>query len=47
MPADYLSRLPSSNTNHLADITQCFDPFQPEHIDLQKDNPDWQKMNHF
>ena len=40
MPADYLSRLPSSDTNHLADITQCFDPFQPELIDLQKADPD-------
>ena len=26
MPADYLSRLPSADVNHLADITQCFDP---------------------
>ncbi len=47
MPADYLSRLPSADPNHLADITQCFDPFQPELIDLQKADPDLQKMNHF
>ncbi len=47
MPADYLSRLPSSDANHLANITQCFDPFQPELIDLQKADPDLQKMNRF
>ncbi len=47
MPADYLSRLPSTNQNQLAEITQCFDPFQPKLIDLQKANPDLQKMNHF
>jgi hypothetical protein len=47
MPADYLSRLPSTNKNQLAEVTQCFDPFQPELIDSQKTDPDLQKMNHF
>jgi hypothetical protein len=47
MPADYLSRLPSTNSDQLAEVTQCFDPFQPELIDLQKADPDLQKMNHF
>jgi len=36
MPADNLSRLPSTNSDQLAEVTQCFDPFQPELIDLQK-----------
>ncbi len=43
MPADYLSRLPSTNENQLAEVTQCFDPFQWELIDLQKADPDLQK----
>jgi hypothetical protein len=47
MPADYLSRLPSTKQDHLAEITTCFDPFQPELLDLQKADPDLQKMNHF
>ncbi len=47
MPADYLSRLPSTKQDHLAEITTCFDPFQPELLDLQKNDPDLQKMNHF
>jgi hypothetical protein len=47
MPADYLSRLPSTNENQLEEVTQCFDPFQPELLDLQKADPDLQKMNHF
>jgi RNase H-like domain found in reverse transcriptase/Integrase zinc binding domain/Reverse transcriptase (RNA-dependent DNA polymerase) len=47
MPADYLSRLPSADHNQLPEVTQCFDPFQPELIDLQKADPDFQKMNHF
>ncbi len=46
MPADYLSRLLSTNSDQLAEVTQCFDPFQPELIDLQKAYPDLQKMNH-
>ncbi len=29
MPADYLSRLPSANPDTIAEVTQCFDPFQP------------------
>jgi hypothetical protein len=36
MPADYLSRLPSTKQDYLAEITTCFDPFQPELLDLQK-----------
>jgi hypothetical protein len=43
MPADYLSRLPSTNENQLAEITPCFDPFQPELFDLKKADPDLQK----
>jgi hypothetical protein len=46
LPADYLSRLPSTNSDQLAEATQCFDPFQPELIDFQKAYPDLQKMNH-
>jgi hypothetical protein len=45
MPADYLSCLPSTDENKLAEVTQCFDPFQPELIDLQK--ADLEKMHHF
>jgi hypothetical protein len=30
MPADYLSWLPSANTDKRAKITECFDPFQPD-----------------
>jgi hypothetical protein len=37
MPADYLSRLPSTKQDHLAEIT----------TELQKADPDLQKMNHF
>jgi hypothetical protein len=47
MPADYLSNLPSTNKHKLAEITQCFDPFQPELLDLQKADSDLQKMHHF
>jgi hypothetical protein len=36
MPANYPSELPSSNQNTLAEITECFDPFQPDLLDLQK-----------
>ena len=36
MPADYLSRLPSTKQDHLAEITTCFDPFQPELLDCKK-----------
>jgi hypothetical protein len=43
MPADYLSRLLSTNSDQLAEVTQCFDPFQPELIDLQKADPDLQR----
>jgi hypothetical protein len=47
MPVDFLSQLPSMNENQLAEVTQCFDPFQPELLDLQKADPNLQKMNHF
>jgi hypothetical protein len=47
MPADYLSRLPTANPDTIAEITQCFDPFQPDLIELQKANVDLQRMNHF
>ncbi len=45
MPADYLSSLPSTNKHKLAEIMQCFDPFQPELLDLQKADSDLQKIN--
>jgi len=47
MPANYLSQLPSSNPDTIAEITQCFDPFQPDLIDLQKADVSLQQMNHF
>jgi Reverse transcriptase (RNA-dependent DNA polymerase)/RNase H-like domain found in reverse transcriptase len=47
MPADYLSRLHSANTDTIAEITQCFDPFQLDLIELQKADVDLQRMNHF
>ncbi len=47
MPADYLSRLPSANPDTIAEVTQCFDPFQPDLIDLQRADSDLQSMNHF
>ncbi len=47
MPADYLSRLPSANPDSIAEITQCFDPFQPDLIELQKADLCLQRMNHF
>jgi hypothetical protein len=47
MLADYLSRLPSANPDMIAEVTQCFDPFQPDLIDLQKADLDLQQMNHF
>jgi hypothetical protein len=47
MPADYLPRLPSTNENQLAEITQCFNPFQPELLDLQKTDSDLQNIHHF
>ncbi len=47
MPADYLSRLPSANTGKISEITECFDPFQPDLCDLQKADKSLQNMNHF
>jgi RNase H-like domain found in reverse transcriptase len=47
MPADYLSRLPSANPDIIAEVTQCFDPFQPDLIDLQRADIDLQRMNYF
>jgi hypothetical protein len=47
MPADYLSRLSSSNPNKIAQITECFDPFQPDLLELQKADKSLQHMNHF
>jgi hypothetical protein len=47
MPADYLSRLPPSNPNKIAEITECFDPFQPDLCDLQKADESLQHMNYF
>jgi hypothetical protein len=45
MLADYLSRLPSSNTNVL--VTKAIDPFQADLIDLQRSDKHLQNMNHF
>jgi hypothetical protein len=36
MPADYLSQLPSANLDTIAEVMQCFDPFQPDLIDMQR-----------
>ena len=47
MPADYLSRLPSADDNKIAEITECFDPFQPDLKDLQRADQQLQHMNHF
>ncbi len=47
MLADYLSRLPLANPDTIAEVTQCFDPFQPDLIDLQLNNVNLQWMNHF
>jgi Integrase zinc binding domain len=47
MPADYLSRLPLANPDIIAEVNQCFDPFQPDIIDLQRADLDLQWMNHF
>jgi Integrase zinc binding domain len=47
MPADYLSRLPSANPDTIAEVTQCFDPFQPDLIELQRADVDLQRMNYF
>ena len=47
MPADYLSRLPSANTDKRAKITECFDPFLPDLRALQKADKSLQNMNHF
>ncbi len=47
MPADYLSQLPSMNTNIITDITESFDPFKAELIDLQRADANLQHMNHF
>ena len=47
MPADYLSRLPSENADKISEITECFDPFQPDLCDLQKADKNLQNMNHF
>jgi hypothetical protein len=45
MPANYLSRLPSTNTSIIAEVTECFDTFQAEIIDLQQANINLQHMN--
>ncbi len=46
MPADYLSRLPSANPDTIAEITECFDLFQPDLIELQREDVRLQRMNH-
>ncbi len=47
MPADHLSRLPSANDTKITQITECFDPFQPDLKDLQRTDTQLQNMNHF
>jgi hypothetical protein len=47
MLADYLSRLPAAGQSDIADITECFDLFQPNLKDLQKAHKQLQDMNHF
>ncbi len=47
MPADYLSRLPSTRSNEVCEITEGFDPFQPDLLDLQRGDEQLQNMNHF
>jgi hypothetical protein len=36
MPADYLSRLPSARNEAVDEVTEGFDPFQPDLHELQK-----------
>ncbi len=45
--ADYLFCLHSGNPNIIAKVKECFDPFQPNLIDLQKADSNLQHMNHF
>ncbi len=47
MLADYLSRLPPANDTKIAEITECFDPFQPYLKDLQRADMQFQNINHF
>jgi hypothetical protein len=47
MPADYLSRQPSANTDKIVEINECFDPFLPDLRALQKADKSLQNMNHF
>jgi hypothetical protein len=42
MPADYLA-----NPDTIAEITTCFDPFQPDLKELQRADVSLQRMNHF
>jgi hypothetical protein len=46
MPADYLSRMPSSNPNQISKMTDCFDPFQLDLLKLQKADESLQNMNY-
>jgi RNase H-like domain found in reverse transcriptase len=47
MLADHLSRLPSSQNNDISEVTEGFDPFQPDLHDLQKEDKQLQNMNNF
>jgi len=47
MPADYLSRLPSARNKAVNEVTEGFDPFQPDLHELQKADQQLQNMNHF
>ncbi len=47
MQTNYLSRLPSTNSNITADITECFNPFQADLINLQRADTNLHQMNHF
>ena len=47
MPANYLSRLPSARNEAVSEVTEGFDPFQPDLHELQKADQQLQNMNHF
>jgi hypothetical protein len=47
MPDEYLSRLPLSNPDKIAKVTECFDSFEAGLTKLQKADVNLQSMNHF
>jgi RNase H-like domain found in reverse transcriptase len=44
MTADYLSRLPSTRSTEVSEITEGFDPFQPDLLDLQRGDEQLQPL---